>query len=123
MKQKTKNEKLIFIGDGINDAPVLARADVGIAMGDVGADVAIEVADVVILNGELSKIATAIKIAKKTMKIVKQNIIFSIGTKFIILILSILNYTSVSLAIFADVGVLIVTVLNSLFLYKITNNE
>jgi len=113
-KEKSSKGKLIFVGDGINDAPVLARADIGIAMGGVGSDAAIEAADVVIMTDEPSKIASAIKIAKKTRAIVMQNIIFALGIKAIILILVALGLGTMWEAVFGDVGVTLIAVLNSM---------
>ena len=114
LKNKTQNKKIAFVGDGINDAPVLAIADIGIAMGGLGSDSAIEAADIVIMNDEPSKLNTAIKIAKKTMKIVKENIIFAIAVKILVLILSAIGIATMWEAVFADVGVAIIAILNSL---------
>ncbi len=120
-KEKSSKGKLIFVGDGINDAPVLARADIGIAMGGVGSDAAIEAADVVIMTDEPSKIAAAIKIAKKTRSIVMQNIILALGVKGIILILVALGMGTMWEAVFGDVGVALLAVLNAMRAMKTEN--
>ena len=119
MRQKSEKGKLIFAGDGINDAPVLALADIGIAMGGLGADSAIEAADVVLMTDEPSGIASAIKLAKKNMRIVKENIVFAILVKVLVLVLSALGMSTMWEAVFADVGVAIIAILNALRMLKV----
>lgn len=114
LKNQSSTEKLVFTGDGINDAPVLAMADIGIAMGGVGSDAAIEAADVVIMDDKITKIPLAIKISKKTLQIVKQNIIISLVIKAIILVLAALGIAEMWVAIFADVGVSLLAILNAI---------
>ena len=114
LKMKGAKDKLEFVGDGINDAPVLSRADIGIAMGAMGSDAAIEAADVVLMDDDPMKIATAIKISRKCLKIVYQNISVAIGVKLICLILGAVGIANMWLAIFADVGVMILAVLNAI---------
>ena len=121
LKQKTEKGKLIFVGDGINDAPVLAISDIGIAMGGLGSDAAIEAADIVIMTDEPSKIVNAIQLSKKTMKIVRENIVFSIFIKILVLILSAAGIATMWEAVFADVGVSIIAILNALRLIYIKN--
>lgn len=122
IENKKSKGDVVFVGDGINDAPVLARADVGIAMGAMGSDAAIEAADVVIMTDEPSKIVTAIKSSKKTMKIAMQNISLAFGIKAIVLILSAFGIADMWMAVFADTGVTILAVLNSFRALKIENN-
>ena len=119
LKETGEKSKLIFVGDGMNDAPVLARADIGIAMGGLGSDAAIEAADIVIMNDQPSKIATAMKISRKTLKIVKQNIVFAIGIKVLVLLLAALGMTSMWAAVFADVGVAFLAILNAMRAMKV----
>ena len=119
LKQKSEKGKLAFVGDGINDAPVLALSDIGIAMGGLGSDSAIEAADVVIMTDEPSKLINAIKISKKTMRIVKENIIFAIAVKVAVLILSAFGLSTMWEAVFADVGVSVIAIINSLRVLRV----
>ena len=114
MKRTSNKGKLAFVGDGINDAPVLARADIGIAMGGLGSDAAIEAADIVIMTDEPSKIAAAIAISEKTLRIVHQNIVFALGVKAVVLLLGALGFASMWAAVFADVGVSVIAILNAI---------
>ena len=114
LEGKNDSEKLAFVGDGINDAPVLRRADIGIAMGAMGSDAAIEAADIVLMDDDPLKIAKAIKISRKCLSIVYQNIVFAIGIKVLCLILGALGIANMWLAIFADVGVMVIAVLNAI---------
>ena len=113
-RQKSKNGRLAVVGDGINDAPVLSRADIGIAMGGLGSDAAIEAADIVIMDDKPSRLATAIKISKKTVRIVRENIVFALGVKAVILALGALGIAGMWLAVFADVGVAFLAILNAM---------
>ncbi len=119
MQEKSIDGKLVFIGDGINDAPVLALSDIGVAMGGLGSDAAIEAADIVIMTDEPSKLASAIKISKKTMQIVKENIIFAITVKILVLLLSAIGIASMWAAVFADVGVSVIAIINALRILRV----
>ena len=121
LKTKLPKGKLAFVGDGINDAPVLAMADIGIAMGGLGADSAIEAADIVIMTDQPSKIISAIKLSKKTMRIVRENIIFAIAVKVLVLILTAVGLSSMWQAVFADVGVSVIAILNALRALRVKN--
>ena len=121
MTQKSSGGKLIFVGDGINDAPVLALSDIGVAMGGLGSDAAIEAADVVIMTDEPSKIASSVQISKKTMRIVKQNIVFAIAVKIGVLIFSAFGVSTMWEAVFADVGVSVLAIVNALRVLRIKN--
>ena len=121
LKTKSPKGKLAFVGDGINDAPVLAMADIGIAMGGLGADSSIEAADIVIMTDQPSKIISAMKLSKKTMRIVKENIIFAIAVKVLVLILTAFDLSSMWQAVFADVGVSIIAILNALRALRVRN--
>lgn len=114
LSETSEKGKLAFVGDGINDAPVLTRADIGIAMGAMGSDAAIEAADIVLMDDKPSKIASAIRIARKTMRIVWQNIVFALGVKFAVLVLAAVGLATMWLAVFADVGVAILAILNAM---------
>jgi len=114
LNKKQKNNKLVFVGDGINDAPVLARADIGVAMGGLGSDAAIEAADIVIMNDEPSKLATGIRLARRTIKIANQNIVIALGIKIVVLILAVFGIANMWSAVFADVGVTIIAIFNSM---------
>ena len=114
LSNEEDNKKVIFVGDGINDAPVLARADIGAAMGGIGSDAAIEAADIVLMRDEITALGEGIKVAKETNKILWQNIIFSLGIKVIVLILSTFGLAGMWEGVFADVGVTLIAVLNSM---------
>lgn len=118
IKQTTENKKVAYVGDGINDSPVIARADIGISMGGIGSSSAIEASDIVIMTDELTRIVDAIKISKKTNNIIKENLLFSIGIKILILILSLFGITDMWEAVFADVGTTLITIFNTIRILK-----
>ena len=113
LRDKGPKEKLVFVGDGINDAPVLSRADIGVAMGALGSDAAIEAADIVLMDDDLLKLPVAVRIARKTLSIVRQNVIFALGVKLLVLVLSAVGMANMWAAVFADVGVSVLAILNA----------
>ena len=113
LTEKRPGEQLVFVGDGINDAPVLSRADIGVAMGAMGSDAAIEAADIVLMDDDLAKLPVAVGIARKTLNIVRQNIVFALGVKFLVLALSAVGLANMWMAVFADVGVSVIAILNA----------
>ena len=119
MAEKTDKSTLVFVGDGINDAPVLARSDVGVAMGAMGSDAAIEAADMVLMDDDPTKLALALRISRRTMAIVRQNIVFALGVKGLVLILGALGISNMWLAVFADVGVAVIAILNAMRAFKV----
>ena len=123
LKKESDKERLAFVGDGINDAPVLGRADIGIAMGSMGSDAAIEAADVVLMDDDITKIASIVKISRKTLRIVRQNIIFALAVKALVLILGAFGMANMWEAVFADVGVSVIAILNSMRALKIDKDQ
>ncbi len=123
LSEKSANGKLVFVGDGINDAPVLSRADIGIAMGNVGSDAAIEAADIVLMDDKPSKIAAAIEISKKTLRIVHQNIVFALAVKLAVLVLSAVGIANMWAAVFADVGVSVIAIINAMRALKVAQKN
>ena len=118
LQNKRPEDKLVFVGDGINDSPVIARADIGISMGGIGSSSAIEASDIVIMTDELYKIIDGIKISKKTNRVIKENLIFAIGVKVLVLTLSVLGVATMWQAVFADVGTTLITILNTIRILK-----
>ncbi len=114
LKEKSDKGALVFVGDGINDAPVLSRADVGVAMGGMGSDAAIEAADVVFMDDKPSKLADAIRIARKTRAIVRQNVVFALAVKLLVMVLGAFGVANMWEAVFADVGVSVIAILNAM---------
>ena len=118
LQSKGPKEQLVFVGDGINDAPVLSRADIGVAMGAMGSDAAIEAADIVLMDDDLKKLPVAVRIARKTLRIVRENIVFALAVKFLVLILSAVGVANMWWAVFADVGVSVIAILNSMRMFN-----
>ena len=113
LRDKGPKERLVFVGDGINDAPVLSRADIGVAMGALGSDAAIEAADIVLMDDDLMKLPAAVRIASQTLSIVRQNVVFALGVKLLVLVLSAAGLANMWAAVFADVGVSVLAILNA----------
>ena len=123
LQKKNKKKTLAFVGDGINDAPVLSRADIGISMGAIGSDAAIEASDIVLMDDDPKKIATAISISKRTLAVVYQNIVFALGVKGIVLLLGAFGHAGMWAAVFADVGVSVIAILNAMRVLKVKNDR